>query len=210
MKCELCHNHDAQTVIYRREADGSSRELYVCRTCADAERAFGGPRGVSVTAMEAPEPPPGAGNLPQQLLGKLESLLSRLPEGPEDGEGRVDVTDGGSKCCPSCGLSLDDLQNLSAVGCAKCYAFFGEALRTIVADLQGCRKYAGDPPAERQPGDGAGEGSREARLGALRKALKQAIEDEDYVNAKRFREELRKLEDEPPAKPPEGEEPHGA
>lgn len=204
MKCELCHRHDAQTVVFRKEADGASRELYVCRACADAERAFGGPRGINVTAMEAPEPP--TGNLPQQLLGKLESLLSRLPGAPEgNGEGAALRGDGPPRC-PACGLSLDDLQTYSLAGCPHCYKAFGEALRSVVADMQGCRTYAGDRPPDPAPDAPA---ARETRLEALRQALQEAVEREDYVKAKALREAIRRLEEDPDGPSPEEEGPHG-
>ena len=37
MKCELCHNVDAETAIVRGEGD-EAEELYVCHACATAER----------------------------------------------------------------------------------------------------------------------------------------------------------------------------
>ena len=37
MKCELCHNADAETAIVRGEG-GDAEELYVCKACAKAER----------------------------------------------------------------------------------------------------------------------------------------------------------------------------
>ena len=37
MKCELCHNADAETAIVRGEGD-AAEELYVCHACAKAER----------------------------------------------------------------------------------------------------------------------------------------------------------------------------
>jgi len=37
MKCELCHNKDAETAIVL-EKDGTDEELYVCRECANKER----------------------------------------------------------------------------------------------------------------------------------------------------------------------------
>ena len=37
MKCELCHNADAETAIVRGEGE-DAEELYVCKACAKAER----------------------------------------------------------------------------------------------------------------------------------------------------------------------------
>ncbi len=62
MKCELCHERDAEVVLFRRgKEDGKGEEeLYVCKKCAEQERAFGTERGIQVTAMEQEEdaPPP--------------------------------------------------------------------------------------------------------------------------------------------------------
>ena len=38
MKCELCHQQDAETAIILPSEDGEERELYVCRACAKGER----------------------------------------------------------------------------------------------------------------------------------------------------------------------------
>lgn len=37
MKCEICHNHEAETAIHVKK-DGADEELYVCRACAKSER----------------------------------------------------------------------------------------------------------------------------------------------------------------------------
>lgn len=39
MKCEICHQTDAETAILRGEGD-TTEELYVCRACAKAERLW--------------------------------------------------------------------------------------------------------------------------------------------------------------------------
>ena len=38
MKCEICHNADAQTVLRRKKKDGTEEELYVCKSCAAASK----------------------------------------------------------------------------------------------------------------------------------------------------------------------------
>ena len=37
MKCELCHQKDAETAI-QVEKEGAAEELYVCHACAKKER----------------------------------------------------------------------------------------------------------------------------------------------------------------------------
>ena len=73
MKCELCHQKDAETAI-QLEKDGEEQELYVCRECANRERVRrqkksqrtrkgvdGLPPGVSISVSgvsSGDEPPP--------------------------------------------------------------------------------------------------------------------------------------------------------
>ena len=38
MKCELCHQKDAETAIQLSRDGGEAEELYVCRECANRER----------------------------------------------------------------------------------------------------------------------------------------------------------------------------
>ena len=75
MKCEICHQADAETVLFRGEGE-TADELYVCKACAKAERqrrqkksqrtrkVTGLPPGVSMSITrigpieDGDEPPP--------------------------------------------------------------------------------------------------------------------------------------------------------
>ena len=113
MKCELCHQADAETAITRGEGDGAE-ELYVCRACAKAERqrrqkksqrtrkVTGLPPGVSMSITEirrstddetdesadGENPPPFIGaimNAFQDMVSDLEkaSKQSKDEKGPD-------------------------------------------------------------------------------------------------------------------------------
>ena len=94
MKCELCHQADAETAITRGEGD-SAEELYVCKACAKAERlkrqkksqrtrkATGLPPGMSVSITrigpagdrpDGDEPPPFLGELMNAFKGIVNDL----------------------------------------------------------------------------------------------------------------------------------------
>ena len=91
MKCELCHQKDAETAI-QLEKDGEEQELYVCRECANRERvrrqkksqrtrkgADGLPPGVSISVSgvsSGDEPPP-------PIVAALMNAMSGLVEGLE-------------------------------------------------------------------------------------------------------------------------------
>ena len=84
MKCELCHNVDAETAILRGEGD-AAEELYVCHACAKAERqrrqkksqrtrkVTGGlPPGVSMSITQVgPSGEGGNGEDPPLILGAI-------------------------------------------------------------------------------------------------------------------------------------------
>ena len=83
MKCELCHNADAETAIVRGVGD-AAEELYVCRACATAERqrrqkksqrtrkVTGLPPGVSMSITQiGPSGEDGDGENPPPILGAI-------------------------------------------------------------------------------------------------------------------------------------------
>ena len=86
MKCEVCHNADAETAIVKND-NGAESELYVCRACAKAERAkrqkksqrtrktSGLPPGMSITVSgSGGEPPPFIGAILDAVHGMVSDL----------------------------------------------------------------------------------------------------------------------------------------
>ena len=86
MKCELCHQADAETAITRVK-DGEEEELYVCKACAQAEKrakqkrsqrtrkVSGLPPGMSITvAGSGDEPPPFIGAILDAVNGMVSDM----------------------------------------------------------------------------------------------------------------------------------------
>ncbi len=185
MKCELCHKNDAETVLWRQGEKGRREELYVCQACAGRERAFDRERGVQVAAMEADGGPnpgkPPAGleelGLPKEVFGQLGEMFGKLSEklgGLGDGETR----------CPGCGASADDLRAQGMMGCARCYKVFRKPLLRQLDESQQGTEYHGDPFPGRE---------RERELKRLEALQREAVAREDYAEAKRLAEEIRRL-----------------
>lgn len=185
MKCELCHRNDAETVLYRTGKKGRREELYVCRACAERERAFGQERGVQVAAVEADGLPGGGdaegngpgGIAPQELLGRLGELFGALSQ-------RLGEEGDGETRCPGCGMTLADFRAQGMLGCPKCFKAFPKALRALLDETQQCHAYRGDA----LPGQARAETLRD-----LRRRLDEAVAREDYREAKRLREAIREL-----------------
>jgi len=98
MKCELCHQADAQTAIVRGEGD-AAEELYVCHACAKAERVRrqkksqrtrklkGLPPGMSMSitqigGSEGEEPPPILG----AIVNAFQDMVSDIEKAHQESE----------------------------------------------------------------------------------------------------------------------------
>ena len=100
MKCELCHQKDAETAIQLSRDGGEAEELYVCRECANRERVRrqkksqrtrkegGGPvPGVSisvsgVTTGDGEEPPP----IVKAIMNAMSGFVSDLEKAAGEAE----------------------------------------------------------------------------------------------------------------------------
>lgn len=90
MKCELCHERDAETAL-QIEKDGVEEELYVCQACAKKERlgrqkksqrtrkVTGLPPGVSMSVTQVG----GEGEPPPQVIEAIMSAVTGMVSGME-------------------------------------------------------------------------------------------------------------------------------
>jgi len=104
MKCEICHKADAAVAIRRGEGDGAE-ELYVCGSCAAAEklrrkkksmrtRREGESAGVSITVSGGEAPPPFIAALMDAVHDMVGDLGKSAAERPrEEPKGRPRMRD---------------------------------------------------------------------------------------------------------------------
>ncbi len=204
MKCELCHQKNAETVLHRPGKNGRDEELYVCRACAETEAVFGETHGIQVAAMgdmmppmgnRLPLMPPDGEALPdgeempfpeemqlppKELLGKLGEVFGQLSE-------KLNQLDNGPspERCPKCGMRLEDIRTEAMLGCPTCLKVFRKTVVRILEDLQGSATYCGAPALQFEA---------QARQKELKAALKAAIDCEDYAAAKAIKAKLAALE----------------
>ena len=166
MLCQHCKQREATRHI-RRVADGAAEDFHLCETCA---RELG---------MAVPE----VGALLSSLLSGI--LGSSLP-----------VQGGGQPApvrCELCGSSLNEIIQSSRVGCARCYETFSEQLQPTLQRVHGSLKHTGKVPAA-DPAV-ARRKQREEEIARLRGEIASAVQTEDYEQAARLRDEIRKLEE---------------
>ncbi len=201
MKCELCHQQEAETVLYRPGKQGRDEELYVCKACAEKEEVFGETHGIQVAAMGAEMPPMGdlgappspeemlndlaggdAMNFPpRELLGKLGEVFGQLSEKL----GELDAQ--GNERCPKCGMTFEEVRTEGVLGCSNCLKVFRKAVLRLIQELQGATEYVGEPAVHFET---------KALKKKLAAELKAALAREDYVAAKALKAQLAALENE--------------
>ena len=142
MKCEICHNADAQTVLHRKKKDGTEEELYVCKSCATAASK----KRKSAAAEKDPDtvvlnsgdekPPPFVEDLLKATLG----FVKGIAEAHDKAEGKL------KDVCPTCGKKRESFHEDNLLGCPDCWKAFAPDIRERLASTQYGVKHAGRAP----------------------------------------------------------------
>lgn len=195
MLCERCKIREAN-IKYTEIVNGIKTEHNLCSQCAK-ELDLG-----QYTALLDGEFP----------LGRLLSGLLGIGDYEEETDERARVV------CPTCGTSFEDFVENSRFGCPDCYGVFDLLINDKMKQLQGSENHKGKQPKfksrfEREHGDGKIDGmadgaesaaaagklpdpeSPEEQILALDARLKEAIRQEEYELAARYRDEIRALKE---------------
>ena len=93
------------------------------------------------------------------------------------------------KPCATCGMTYDAFRTAGKFGCAGCYAVFAKELEAIFKNVQGSTRHEGKfPQLNGQPM------FHQREVDRLRHVLRTAIEEENYENAARLRDQIRTIE----------------
>lgn len=91
--------------------------------------------------------------------------------------------------CPNCGLTFREFRQQGRLGCPHDYVAFEEELMPLLENIHGETQHVGKFP-KRAPH----ESQRQYELIRLRNQLRSAVEDEQYEEAARLRDEIQTLE----------------
>jgi protein arginine kinase activator len=101
-----------------------------------------------------------------------------------------DVRELSRKQCPQCGMTFAEFRTQGVLGCPEDYDEFGTALASIIERAQdGQTHHTGKSPGQTVEIDPV----RQERL-QLQRALREAVEAEDYERAAEVRDRLKELE----------------
>lgn len=89
--------------------------------------------------------------------------------------------------CPFCGLTYADFKKKARLGCGRCYSVFKVQILPLLKKIHGSLTYAGKSAITAQK-DSFPDGVKE-----LKTRIERAIKLEEYEEAARLRDELKKL-----------------
>jgi protein arginine kinase activator len=168
MLCEKCGKKQATTHI-KKTVNGVHEEHHYCSECAKQSGINAFPSFGSF----------GAGGLFGSLMGLPFGEFSSAPSSD-------------APRCPGCGISFAEIANSGKVGCAKCYDTFRDRLLPSVERIHGRSSHMGKTP-DRTLSE---EDKRKAEIKDLQDKLQKAVEAQEYEQAAKYRDEIKKMEGE--------------
>ena len=165
MLCQSCGQRDATVKVVSR-VNGAQTVEYICDVCARAQNKL--PDGNNTLSFS------------QLLAGLFNS----------DGLGLSSINEKQADMyCSQCGMTWSRFRTGSRLGCAACYEEFRPQLLPLIRRLHGHVEHRGHIPQNLKATLGL-----QKKLKALRLELQEAIIDERYEEAAKFRDEIKSLE----------------
>jgi protein arginine kinase activator len=166
MKCQQC---DKPATFHITELTGGKpQEVHLCEEHA---RQY-----LSSSANEASAAGSMAAMLAQQMaVGQTAEELAQLDQ----------------QACPVCGITFYEFRSQGRLGCPHDYVCFQTQLEPLIMNIHGELTHIG-----KQPHRSASGSEKRTQLIRLRRALKDAVDDENYELASKLRDEIRRTEKE--------------
>ena len=170
MLCSQCKQNEATTHI-KRVVNGRAETFHLCPACAQGS-------GLFESALALPEFGLHLSDLFSGFLGSSvqHSALAPAPR------------------CGFCGSSLHEIAQSGRAGCAQCYDTFYDQLEPTLQRIHGALAHSGKTPEDGNP-DLRARREKEQALARLREQIAAAVKEEDYEQAARLRDEIRRLEE---------------
>ena len=167
MLCDVCKQKKA-TVFLTQIVKGEMQKVNLCEGCSK-EKGVTDPTGFALAEM---------------LLGF--------------GHGEKIETVPQEKTCPACGMPHTTFRKTGRLGCAKCYTVFGDGMDNLLKAMHKGTSHIGKVPAGRTAAKplapaAAPVPSAEPNIPQMRAALEAAIATEQFEEAARLRDEIRRL-----------------
>jgi len=93
------------------------------------------------------------------------------------------------KICPNCHLTMGDFKKRGRLGCAKCYELYRDELAPLLKAVHRSEQHTGKVPSRERE-----RVHHSQEIKALQQELNEAVSREDYEQAARLRDQIRKIE----------------
>ena len=90
--------------------------------------------------------------------------------------------------CPKCGFSYADFKKKGRLGCSHCYVTFKQLLLPLLKKIHSAVRHTGRSPAKKGRKEPAA-----LKVERLRLELSEAIKHEEYEQAAKLRDEIKKI-----------------
>jgi protein arginine kinase activator len=196
VKCDHCDNE--ATVHEVTVKSGVKIEKHLCESCASSQGLATGAGSTPISEM-----------IKHYVLTHGMTTQPQQPTAPGPG-GAVKA-----QTCPTCKTTFSEFRQHGLLGCPDCYKVFEAQLSPLLERAHdGGVKHLGKtprralggghaaPPPVTKPASVLDLEDREARLRRIRKELDSAVQAEKYELAAKLRDEIRKISEMGPGKPP--------
>ena len=116
----------------------------------------------------------------------IQDMLAGLADLNEE---ELEEDAGDRQKCGVCGMTYRDFRKGGRLGCGNCYEVFKKKLIMILRRIHGSTRHVGRIPARTSH-----DVTEKLRIQELKRKLQRAIEMEEFEEAARLRDEIRKLE----------------
>jgi protein arginine kinase activator len=166
MLCQECGKKQA-TLHFTKILNGEKTEFHICESCARerGEMIPGTPNGFSIHNL-------------------LSGLLNFEPPSQSAVVPKIEPTR-----CEHCGLTYSQFSKVGRFGCSSCYKQFDDKLDPLFKRVHGSTFHTGKVPKR---SGGLIKDKRE--IEGLKKELLQRIDQEEFEEAAKLRDEIRELE----------------
>ena len=175
MLCQKC-NKKVATVFISTIVNGKNNQMYLCTDCAK-----------ELTNMELSEDTINEWInefKDMEDKGQIEELVQHEnPETLQHNNQYEDIT------CNFCNTSFDEYKKTGKLGCGKCYSTFRKQLKPIIEGIYGYSEHIGKFPKNEFK-----DTEIVKTVEQLKEKLNMAIQEEEYEQAAKLRDEILQLE----------------
>lgn len=176
MLCQNCNKNEAN-VKYTQIVNGVKKEMLLCEKCSKE-------LGIDNMKLSLPI---SFSNFFGDFLNEYDNSFMPMMSMPKETR------------CNKCGMTYNEFMQLGKFGCDNCYEVFSTRIDPILKRLQGSNRYNGKKAEVNEKNNNINkiekkEKSKQEQIEDLKKELKKMVNEENYEEAAKIRDEIKKLE----------------